>query len=304
MSAEWTPQSAENWKLSLAIDKAMADRVAEGIDAIEALDPLPAVVVSEPDGQKPDEWLLEAYFETEPDADTIALFRHVTGGTAPAVERMDDADWVTISQAFLTPIRAGRFYVHTAAHADAIPAEAIAFHIEASRAFGTGHHETTTGCLAMLSDLADEGLTFARIADIGTGTGLLAFGAHKLWPKAAIVATDIDPVAIPVIEENIAANALDAAAFTLAVADGTDHPALAGEAFDLVIAHLLAGPVIRLAPAIAQIPKPGGFVMLAGLLTTQSGAVIDAYDESGFAVRQSIALGDWTILGLLRREAA
>jgi ribosomal protein L11 methyltransferase len=301
MSAEWTPQAAENWKLSLAIDKATADRVAEGIAEIEALDPLPVVVVSEPDDKQPDAWLLEAYFETEPDAATIALIQGVTGGTAPQVERMDDADWVTISQAFLSPIRAGRFYVHTAAHADAIPADAIAFTIEASRAFGTGHHETTSGCLAMLSELADEGLTFERIADIGTGTGLLAFGAHKLWPHAAVVATDIDPVAIPVIEENIAANGLDPAAFTLAVADGTDHPALTGPGFDLVIANILAGPLIRLAPDIARITKPGGFVMLAGLLTTQAAAVIEAYATSGLTLRQSQELGDWTILGLLRR---
>jgi ribosomal protein L11 methyltransferase len=304
MSAEWTPQSAENWKLSLAIDKATADRVAEGIAEIEALDPLPVVVVSEPDDKKPDEWLLEAYFETEPDAVTIALFQRVTGGTSPRVERMDDADWVTISQAFLTPIRAGRFYVHTAAHADAVPEDAIAFAIEASRAFGTGHHETTSGCLAMLSALADEGRSFTRIADIGTGTGLLAFAAHRLWPEAAVVATDIDPVALPVIEDNIAANRLDPQAFTLAVCDGTDHPALAGPAFDLVIANILAGPLIRLASDIARIVNPGGFVMLAGLLTTQQDTVIDAYSESGMRLERHAELGDWTILGLTRQEAA
>ncbi|HEV2864973.1 MAG TPA: 50S ribosomal protein L11 methyltransferase, partial [Allosphingosinicella sp.] len=98
-------------------------------------------------------------------------------GVRAKVERVGDEDWVTLRQQGLEPIRAGRFFVHTPVHRDRVPAEAVALEIDAGRAFGTGQHETTSGCLAALDRLARDGASFTRIADIGTGTGLLAFAA-------------------------------------------------------------------------------------------------------------------------------
>ena len=187
---------------------------------------------SSPTSRSPKNWLLEAYTEAEPDAATIAAVRALVPSAAspgkPMIEKVVAQDWVTLSQAGLEPIRAGRFYVHTAAHSDDVPAQTpgdtVAFRIEAGRAFGTGHHATTTGCLAMLDRLKRQGARHRMIADVGTGTGLLAFAALALWPRAHALATDIDPVSIEVSFENAEANGVPLDRIGLAVAEGVDHP--------------------------------------------------------------------------------
>lgn len=304
MSADlpaWTPQAGETWQLTLPIDRAAADRIAAGVPEIEALPPPPVLVVSEPDPAAPERWQLDAYFEGTPDEATVRLVREAAGHAVGEPARVADRDWVTLSQGFLAPIRAGRFFVHTAAHADDVPADATAFLIEASRAFGTGHHETTAGCLELLDRLAGEGRMFADIADIGTGTGLLAFAAASLWPEARVIASDIDPIAIEVAAANMAANGIAADRIALAVADGMDAPALAQAApFDLLVANILAGPLIALAPDLARAARPGATIVLAGLLATQADAVLAAYRSHGFDARTTLTRGDWAILGLVQ----
>src|SRR5262249_20252765 len=146
---------------------------------------------------------MDAYFEAEPTAEDIALLLSLVpsaAGAAPIVEQLGDEDWVTLSQAGLEPIHAGRFFVHTPVHPDEVPAATVAFELDAGRAFGTGQHETTTGCLIALDRLKATGARFSDIADVGTGTGLLAFAAMHLWPTARAIASDIDPVSIEVAE--------------------------------------------------------------------------------------------------------
>lgn len=305
MSAElpgWSPQAAGTWRLTLPIDRAGAERVAAGVPALEALDPVPVLVVSEPDPAAPERWRLDAYFEGPPGAAALALVRALAPAAGGEPVRVEDRDWVTLSQGFLEPIRAGRFFVHTAAHAAAVPAGAVAFRIEAGRAFGTGHHETTAGCLELLDALAAGGRRFARIADIGTGTGLLAFAARALWRDAAVIASDIDPIAIEVAAANMGANAIAPDTIALAVADGVDAPALAAATpFDLLVANILAGPLIALAPDFARAVAPGGTLVLAGLLGCQADAVLGAYRAAGFADAGRLNRGDWSILELVQR---
>ena len=190
-----------------------------------------------------------------------------------------------MSQSGLQPIRAGRFFVHTPMHRSRPPG-AIAFEIDASLAFGTGQHATTAGCLEALDGLESSGARFTNIADIGTGTGLLAFAALALWPAARCIATDIDPIAIDVARDNAAINKVTlghgAGELLLAVADGMDAPMLAARApFDLLIANILAGPLIALAPDFARALAPGGTIILAGLLDEQADAVTAAYSAEG-----------------------
>ena len=297
----WTPQASESWKLTLPCTRAEAEALSGEVPALDALEPPPVLMTSEPDPAEPDRWQLDVYFEHEPDEDTLSIVRAlVPGAPRQAPERIVDADWVTISQRWLEPIRAGRFCVHTAAHADAVPAGAIAFRIEASRAFGTGHHETTTGCLTMLDALEAGGARFAEIADVGTGTGLLAFAARALWPEARVIASDIDPVSIEVTAENMAANAIAPSAIDLVVAPGVDDPALRARRYDLLIANILAGPLIDMAPDFARVVATGGSVMLAGLLAVQAEAVIAAYAAEGFTLADRLDLGDWPTLRLVR----
>src|ERR1700761_2837341 len=222
MSAE-----VESWKISLPCTRAEAESLASATDPFPGMDEPPVLNTMEPDETRPDAWLLEAYTEGEPDAATIAAVRALVPSAArrkPVVEKVEAQDWVTLSQAGLEPIRAGRFYVHTSAHADAIPADATVFRIEAGRAFGTGHHYTTTGCLMMLDRLKRQGARYQTIPEVRTGTGLLAFAAMSLWPRAHALATDIDPISIEVTLENADANGVNRDRLALAVAEGVGHP--------------------------------------------------------------------------------
>jgi ribosomal protein L11 methyltransferase len=257
----------------------------------------PVLVADEPDEAKPDQWLIHAYFEHEPTSEELYRLASLGGGP-PRVEQLGEADWVTMSQAGLQPIRAGRFTVHTPTCAP--DPERINFEIDASLAFGTGQHATTSGCLAALDKLERDGRRFANIADIGTGTGLLAFAALALWPEARCIATDIDPVAIDVASDNAAINKVrlghGAGELLLGVADGMDSGLLTARApFDLIIANILAGPLIELAPDFARSLAPGGTVGLAGLLDTQADAVIAAYEKQGMAVADR-GFGEWPVL--------
>ncbi|HEX7694485.1 MAG TPA: 50S ribosomal protein L11 methyltransferase, partial [Sphingomonas sp.] len=213
MSAEGG-RRIDSWRLTLPCTRAEA----EAIDAAEiAID---AVLMTTEDVEDDVErWRLDAYSEAEPDAAMIAAIRSLVpsaAGAEPAIEPLYDEDWVTLSQAGLEPIREGRFVVHTSAHPVEPPPGGRAFLIDAGRAFGTGHHATTSGCLAMLDAMADGPV--ANVIDIGTGTGLLAFAARHLWPEARVMATDIDPMAIDVTRENAESNRVPG--IDLIVADG------------------------------------------------------------------------------------
>ena len=260
----------------------------------------PVLVADEPDPARPDDWLIHAYFDHKPDAAELTCLAGLGRGE-PVVEQLAEADWVTMSQSGLQPIRAGRFFVHTPMYR-AHPPGTIAFEIDASLAFGTGQHATTSGCLDALDRLEREGQRFANIADIGTGTGLLAFAALALWPEAKCIATDIDPVAIDVSLDNAAINGVEtghgAGQLLLAVADGMDSALLAARApFDLLIANILAGPLIELAPYFGSAVAPGGIIILAGLLDSQADAVAAAYKRQNMALL-SRGEGEWPVLVL------
>ena len=260
----------------------------------------PVLVADEPDPSRPDDWLIHAYFDHEPRGDEMSLLSQLGSGP-PQLEQLGEADWVTMSQAGLQPIRAGRFFVHTPTYRGHPPGT-IAFEIDASLAFGTGQHATTSGCLEALDRLEREGAPFSNIADIGTGTGLLAFAALALWPEAKCIATDVDATAIDIARDNAAINGvrlgMQAGQLLLAEADGMDAPMLAARApFDLITANILAGPLIELAPDFAKSLAPGGTVILAGLLDTQADAVIAAYEKLGLTLFDR-GSGEWPVLML------
>lgn len=288
-----------SWRVTLPCNRAEGEAVGDMDDPFEGLPNAPVIVADEPDEHRPDEWLIHAYFEEEPGEAELAILRRLASG-APQVEQLREEDWVTRSQAGLEPIRAGRFFVHTPAHAP--EPDSINFLIDAGLAFGTGHHHTTKGCLEALDRLERAGRRFANLADIGTGTGLLAFAALALWPDARAIATDIDPVAVEVTDDNARLNGLalggGAGELSTVVADGMDHPALTERApFDLLIANILAGPLIELAPAFVAATARGGTVVLAGLLDTQAEAVAAAYTARGLRLVES-GTGEWPVLVL------
>ena len=232
-----------SWKLSVPCTRAEAEAIDASEDVAEGM----VLMTTELQEDDREHWRLDAYLEAEPDAATITAIRALApsaAGVAPAIEKLPEEDWVTLSQQGLEPIAEGRFVVHTSAHPVEVPEGGRAFLIEAGQAFGTGHHATTSGCLAMLDALPGP---FARIIDIGTGTGLLAFAAQHLWPEAHVIATDIDPRAIEVTAENAALNGIKGV--DLIVADGAlDDRITERSPYDLLIANILAGPLVSMAP--------------------------------------------------------
>lgn len=283
----------DSWKTSFPCTRAEAEAIDAGEIDMDAV-----LMTGEEIEDDVERWRLDAYTEAEPDPATISRLRALVpsaAGVDPVVEALTPEDWVAMSQAGLEPIAEGRFVVHTSAHPMTAPPGDRAFLIDAGRAFGTGHHATTSGCLKALDAMA--GTTFASIIDIGTGTGLLAFAARHLWPNARIVATDIDPAAVEVTRANMATNQV--ADIELIVADGALDPAImSGAPYDLVIANVLAGPLVSMAPELASSAAPGATILLAGLLESQRGQVIHAYAACGCKSVAAEVRGDWTILTL------
>ncbi len=293
MSAEAPATVPDSWKFTLPCTRAEAEAIDAGELAIDAV-----LMTTETVEDDVEHWRLDAYTEQEPDAAMIDALRALVpsaAGVAPLIEPLTAQDWVAMSQEGLEPIIEGRFVVHTSAHPAKPPPGGRAFLIDAGQAFGTGHHATTSGCLAMIDALADR--PFANIIDIGTGTGLLAFAAAHLWPSAQIMATDIDQMAIVVTGENAAANGITGV--ELIVADGAlDDAIMARAPYDLLIANILAGPLVSMAPEIAAIADASATIILAGLLETQRPQVVEAFEACGCTLDQMDTRGDWTILRL------
>jgi len=258
---------------------------------------------------QPHDWVLDAYLPHQPrTADRRALATLFAGDPPKiAMERLPDTDWVSETQKSVAPIRAGRFHIHTPDFpADDTPGT-IDFTIPAAQAFGTGQHATTAGCLAILDAMKRRGTPVRNCADIGTGTGLLALAARSLWARARTTASDIDPVCVPVVAENCRLNGVPlgtrAGQLAMVVAEGADHPLIHARApYDLLMANILAGPLIGLAGPFAELVAPRGSLLLAGLLATQEPAVRAAYRTAGFRLAARLVNGDWSILWLRRRS--
>lgn len=244
-------------------------------------------------------WEVGAYFTEAPDEIALALLAAAHGAQPFTISELPEVDWVAHVRRELTPVRAGRFHVHGSHDADSVPEGVEALCIEAAMAFGTGHHDTTKGCLEALDRLEREGFQARRIADIGCGTAVLAMAAARLWP-VTVLASDIDPVAVDVAAANVIANGLLGRVECLEAA-GFDHPILHQAApYDLVLANILKQPLIDLAPDMARHVAPGGRVVMSGILTTQADEVAAAYAKAGFVRPDRRDLGDWTTLVMTR----
>lgn len=293
-----------SWIATLPCSRAEADAAALMDEPFPGIEPAPTLVAAE-DG---DAWELRLYSEERPAADLLSAFRTLapSSGQAPMVSAVDDADWVTLSQAGLEPVDIGRFHVHTGEWAGTAKPGQWPIRIDAGLAFGTGQHATTAGCIAMAAGLAKRGAK-RNVLDVGTGSGLLAFAARRLFPKARLTAADLDPVAAKVAVENARLNGVPtgrgAGAISLLAAPGVEHPLIAGRApYDLVFANILAGPLVALAPSVSAVVARGGHLILAGLLQPQAPKVIAAYRAQGLTLIDRSPRREWPVL-LFRKDA-
>lgn len=213
-------------------------------------------------------------------------------------EILPDADWVALSLEGLKPVRAGRFFVHGSHDRKKRRIGDISIEIEAGLAFGTGHHGTTSGCLDMIWDVARRERP-GNALDLGTGSAVLAIGLAKM-AHIPVLATDIDPVATAVAAQNVRLNEVGAYVATK-TATGFHHPVFAEWApFDLIVANILARPLMKLAPEMARHVSPGGSLILSGILRRQRDAVIAAYVGQKFRHVRTLWREDWVTLHLRR----
>ena len=258
-----------------------------------------ALAASAHEVEETSEWLFEATCQGEPDIDAFSeLARQVLGGDVSfTAEPIDpEVNWVAKSLEGLQPVVAGGFYIH-GSHSPAAPPPGLTpILIEAAQAFGTGHHETTTGCLEALEQLL-EGRKPQVVIDVGTGTGVLAIALAKRL-EVPVLATDIDPVAVKTTRENARLNGVEKYVVPVEAA-GLSHWMIAANApYDLIVANILAGPLVTLAPAVNKVAVEGAAIVLSGLLASQIPDVAAAYEREGMGLRSRIIREGWATLTL------
>ncbi len=212
------------------------------------------------------------------------------------IEILPDIDWVSHSLEGLNPVRAGRFFVHGSHDRDKVKPGDLAIEIDAGQAFGTGHHGTTVGCLELIADVMEHEKP-QNALDLGTGSGILAIGIALIKP-IRILATDIDPIAIKVAKENFALNGV-AKTITAITATGLDDEEIKKRSpFDLIVANILANPLIELAPQMVPALKKGGSIVLSGILEEQHDRVVKAFEAEGAKYIKTLHHEGWVAIHL------
>ncbi|MBB3655385.1 ribosomal protein L11 methyltransferase [Rhizobium sp. BK650] len=252
--------------------------------------------------EKKDIWEASVYMMAEDEADVRSRVEEALGQAFPDAvlsrEVIPDVDWVTKSLEGLKPVRAGRFLVHGSHDRDKVRSGDIAIEIDAGQAFGTGHHGTTAGCLEVI-DRVVRARTVRNALDLGTGSGVLAIAVRKLR-NVPVLATDIDPIAVRVAAENVRRNGITSGISTV-TAPGFHSTAFSEHGpFDLIIANILARPLIKMAPQLVNHLAPGGSVILSGILASQRWKVLAAYNGARLRHVRTIWRNGWVTIHLDR----
>jgi len=253
--------------------------------------------------EKTDIWEASIYMFRVDEAEITERFAALLADDFPDAtiqrEELPDIDWIAKSLEGLKPVRAGRFVVHGSHDRGTARPGEIAIEIDAGQAFGTGHHGTTAGCLEVINSVM-RSRRVKRVLDLGTGSGVLAIAARKLSP-AKVLATDIDPIATRVARENVGINGI-ASGIALETAPGFHSTAFGRHGpFDLIIANILARPLMRMAPQLAAQLTPGGDVILSGILASQRWKVLAAYNGAGLSHVRTIWREGWVTIHLAKR---
>ncbi|MET1028096.1 MAG: 50S ribosomal protein L11 methyltransferase [Dongiaceae bacterium] len=244
-------------------------------------------------------WKIEVFSEVKPDRSAVAAALKPLGKFRAEIAALPAKDWVAESQKGLPSLTAGPFFIHGSHHTGHKPKNRIVFEIDAGMAFGTGRHETTRGCLLALARLAKTGQRFRKPLDVGTGTGILAFGMARLF-EVPVIGGDNDKDSVRIARENAALNGLKRQV-KIVKSDGYRAAAIRDQApFDLVCANILANPLIELAPSLAKVLSKNGRVVLSGLLRTQEKAVLAAHEAEGLELDFRLRLKEWSVLVLKR----
>ena len=240
-------------------------------------------------------WEVGAYFSEKPSDVSLALLAAAFQAEEFKISELPQIDWVSKVQRSLKPVIAGRFFVYGSHDSDKVPSNCEPLLIEASMAFGTGHHGTTKGCLLALEQIISDGFDAKNVIDVGCGTAVLAMAAARVF-SANIIASDIDSVAFSVAKTNVLANGLDKS-IRCFEASGFSHDQIKTTgSFDLIFANILMKPLLSLAADISRYSLSGGYVVLSGILYEQAEFVTNRYIKVGFSLSREIKIGEWVTL--------
>jgi len=282
------------WRIALTVpakaSEAVADALSPFVSAVTALEDAPG-----------GSWTVEGIAEYEPErpAITAALsLAAATVGTPPpdtVIEPLPEVDWLALNRQSFPPIREGRVWIRGSHVEEPAPAASVELIVDAARAFGSGSHATTALCLRAIQDLAKRRRP-RNVLDLGCGSGILAMGVAKLVPSARTLAVDLDPVSVATAAGNAAANRV-ATRIRTRVSNGWRGPDVRRAApFDLVVANILAGPLVEMAPRLKRGLAPGGVAILSGLLNQQERWVISAHRGQGLRLRRRYRRDGWSAL--------
>lgn len=253
------------------------------------------------------EWVVEGRPSYEAFAERLLSLCKACGRPLPvfdpdgwSVAPVPDRNWLEHSYSQFPPFSVGPFFIHGSHYDGAVPEGQMGLQIDAATAFGSGEHGTTKGCLQAMLALKAKGVCPWNVLDMGTGSGILAVGAWTLW-HTPVLAVDNDPEAVRVADIHRAVNHISntPSAMICAEGDGFDTALVQKrKPFDLIIANILAGPLVDMAEALAACTDENGFVILSGLLREQADRVLQAYDAHGLRECERFDIGEWSTLVL------
>jgi len=247
-----------------------------------------------------DIWCFEVYLKEKPNLILLKDQIHTHAKTFGAevlsgieLEKIEDKDWVGFYHEQLKPIEIGRFFIGAHLHKDKCPEDKIGIFIEAARAFGSGQHETTSGCIEGLEKLSH--FQFTKMIDIGTGSGILSIVAEKIWHNAEIFGCDIEEVSIEIANNNKEFNHSKVNFYKNSVSEilSKEYSELK---FDLIVSNILAGPLIELSYQIKKLAQKNAYIILSGFLDYQLPELVLAYQNHGFELYDKIYKNSWVIL--------
>jgi ribosomal protein L11 methyltransferase len=284
------------WKLQIVV----AEHTREAFEAALAETLGEQAVIAAVELREGIDWRIEAFAEELPEPELIARVLDVVAqafalpAPEPLIEAVADRDWVAENQRSFLPFTVGRFFIYPSFHRGKVPRDLVGIQIDPGMAFGTGTHATTQGCLMAIDEIA-RSHPIGQAIDVGCGSGILAIAlAHAA--RKRVIACDNDAVAVRVTEENARLNGV-ANRIVAVRAEGLDHVEIARCApFQVIVANILAQPLIDLAPRLVRGLLPGGHIVLSGLLAKQGEAVADAYRAEGVSLAKRIEAGDWVTL--------
>ncbi len=248
----------------------------------------------------PEDWLLQLYTQKKPNAEEIesrlSSICQALNINIPEYSYVElpDTDWVAESQKNFKPVEADKFFIHPSWDRQSNTKNLIDIEIDPQQAFGTGGHETTKNCLVGLSRLSRQH-NFKNILDVGCGSGILAIAAAKLWPDAEVIGVDNDLICVETSIKNAEINNVSAIVQFYA-SDGYKTDVVKNNApYDLIVANILAEPLITLAPDAKNNIAKGGHIILSGLLEKQADNVLKAHEKQGFSLVEKISDNNWVV---------